>query len=423
MADLADAAAEHVRRGPDDRRRRLRGRAPSARATHVVALAIGVVVMETLAIVYDPNDVFFPVTFFWIMPWVVGRTIRNQTMLARELAEKAERAQHAREEEERRAIAVERSRIARELHDVLAHNLSVMVVQAAPRGGCSTSDPERAVEAAALIERDRPRGAGRDPPPVRRRCAAARRRAAPGAHEHRARGRAGAPRPRAPGCGVELRGRGRRRSSCPPASTWPRTGSCRRRSPTCSSTPGARAHAVTVALRAERGRAERRGRRRGPRDGYELGEAGGGHGLRGHARAGRACTAASSQAGPAPDGGFAVRAPAAHAAAGAGMSIRGAARGRPGAGPGRLPHDPRRRGGHRGGGRGADGTQAVDRSRGCTPDVVLMDIRMPEMDGIEATRLIAGATATPAARAHAHHLRPRRVRVRRAARRARAASC
>ena len=72
------------------------------------------------------------------MPWLAGRTLRNQTMLARELAEKAERAQHAREEDERRAIALERSRIARELHDVLAHNLSVMVVQASRRrGGCS----------------------------------------------------------------------------------------------------------------------------------------------------------------------------------------------------------------------------------------------------------------------------------------------
>jgi signal transduction histidine kinase len=117
------------------------------------ALAVGVVVIAGLAIVYDPNDIFFPVTFFWILPWVVGRTSRNQTMLARELAEKAERAQHAREEDERRAIATERNRIARELHDVLAHNLSVMVVQASGARQVLAKDPVRAVEAAALIER------------------------------------------------------------------------------------------------------------------------------------------------------------------------------------------------------------------------------------------------------------------------------
>jgi signal transduction histidine kinase len=119
----------------------------------VVALGIGVCVMVTLSIVFDPDDIFFPVTFFWIIPWVVGRTIRNQTMLARELAEKAERARHARAEEERRAIAIERSRIARELHDVLAHNLSVMVVQASAARRIVDRQPDKAVEVAALIER------------------------------------------------------------------------------------------------------------------------------------------------------------------------------------------------------------------------------------------------------------------------------
>jgi signal transduction histidine kinase len=117
----------------------------------LVGLAFAAGTVFVVAAIYDPGDIIFPVGMFCVAPWLVGRTLRNHTLLARELAEKAERAEHARAEEERRAIAAERSRIARELHDVLAHSLSVMVVQAGAARRIVERDPERATQAAELV--------------------------------------------------------------------------------------------------------------------------------------------------------------------------------------------------------------------------------------------------------------------------------
>ena len=109
--------------------------------------------IAAVCIANTPNDIFFPVVFFGTVPWVVGRVIRSQTALARELSEKAEREQIAREEEAARATASERARVARELHDVLAHNLSVMVIQASAARRVVDQDPGAAIEAAELISR------------------------------------------------------------------------------------------------------------------------------------------------------------------------------------------------------------------------------------------------------------------------------
>jgi signal transduction histidine kinase len=269
-----------------------------------VALTIGIAVMVTLAIAYDPNDIFFPVVFFWIVPWLAGRTIRNQTRLARELSEKAERAQHAREEDERRAIALERNRIARELHDVLAHNLSVMVVQAAGARQVLEKNPARAVEAAALIERT-----GREAlaeirhlfGPVRRGDAEP----LSGAQSI-ARVDDLARRAREAGLRVELRVTG------DPVELPAGIDLAAYRivqealTNTLKHSGGARTR-VTVAYEPNEVVLSVEDDGEGPRDGYELGDAGGGHGLAGM-RERAAVYGGVVQAGREPGGGFAVRA-------------------------------------------------------------------------------------------------------------------
>lgn len=76
--------------------------------------------------------------------WTASFLLSRRREQARELAERAERLERERETEARAAAAEERARIAREMHDVVAHSLSVMVVQAEAAEAMLDTDPERA---------------------------------------------------------------------------------------------------------------------------------------------------------------------------------------------------------------------------------------------------------------------------------------
>ncbi|GAA3239615.1 sensor histidine kinase [Nonomuraea helvata] len=84
--------------------------------------------------------------------WGAGRSLRLRRAYLDELKDRAERLERAHAADTRAARAEERSRIARELHDVVAHHVSVMTVQAAAARRVLASDPDLAQEALSAIE-------------------------------------------------------------------------------------------------------------------------------------------------------------------------------------------------------------------------------------------------------------------------------
>ncbi|HEY7908564.1 MAG TPA: histidine kinase [Thermomicrobiales bacterium] len=84
--------------------------------------------------------------------WFVGQTIQSRERRALALAGEIARLERGHAEETRAAVAVERRRIARELHDVVTHNVSVMVVQAGAARHVLSIAPEQAREALLAVE-------------------------------------------------------------------------------------------------------------------------------------------------------------------------------------------------------------------------------------------------------------------------------
>ncbi len=84
--------------------------------------------------------------------WWLGRSLRLRRAYLDELEARARRLERAREADSRAARTEERSRIARELHDVVAHHVSVMTVQAGAARRILDRDPEAVRDALTTIE-------------------------------------------------------------------------------------------------------------------------------------------------------------------------------------------------------------------------------------------------------------------------------
>jgi signal transduction histidine kinase len=92
--------------------------------------------------------------FFFLIPaWTVGCLVRERTRRADAFAELERGALAERMQRERTAVAEEREMIGRELQDIIAHSVSVMVVQAGGARRLLGVEPDRARESILTVER------------------------------------------------------------------------------------------------------------------------------------------------------------------------------------------------------------------------------------------------------------------------------
>jgi signal transduction histidine kinase len=112
-----------------------------------VGLALGLAGLWATVVVSGQVDFgsYFFSTALAVTPWLVGRVTRARNL-------RLAAAEREQEQRTRLALSDERTRIAREFHDVVAHSVGVMVVQAEGARRVLDRDPERAREALDSIE-------------------------------------------------------------------------------------------------------------------------------------------------------------------------------------------------------------------------------------------------------------------------------
>jgi signal transduction histidine kinase len=116
--------------------------------------AVSATVVLLLVIAAGELVQFEPERTLFVVGWALvvlaaGEITRNRRAYLREAERRAAEAERTREEEARRRATEERLRIARELHDVIAHNISLINVQAG--AAVHNRDPEQAYAALEAI--------------------------------------------------------------------------------------------------------------------------------------------------------------------------------------------------------------------------------------------------------------------------------
>jgi signal transduction histidine kinase len=127
-----------------------------ARQRHAVAALAVLVVANLVDAVGAPGnrvgDLALGVVVFSLVPWLVGQALRRERQRTATMQELARQLEAEREARARDAVAAERGRIARELHDIVAHAISVIAVQADAASKLLRHDPARAEEPLATVQ-------------------------------------------------------------------------------------------------------------------------------------------------------------------------------------------------------------------------------------------------------------------------------
>ncbi|MGH2903455.1 MAG: sensor histidine kinase [Solirubrobacteraceae bacterium] len=99
----------------------------------------------------EPLKVWVGLSGLTVAAGVLGVTIRQRRTLLHSLHERAAQLEVERDQEGRLGAAAERARIAREMHDIVAHNLSVIIALADGATYAMDSSPERAIQATRRV--------------------------------------------------------------------------------------------------------------------------------------------------------------------------------------------------------------------------------------------------------------------------------